>query len=30
MKKGPWTEEEDRLLIEKVRQFKAQNWSKIA
>lgn len=30
MKKGPWTEEEDRILIEKVHQFKAQNWSQIA
>jgi hypothetical protein len=30
MKKGPWTEEEDRILIEKVQHYKAQNWSQIA
>ena len=30
MIKGPWTEEEDRLLIEQVRIHGAQNWSQIA
>jgi len=27
MIKGPWTEEEDRLLIEQVQIHGAQNWS---
>ena len=30
MVKGPWTEEEDRTLIENVRKYGAQNWSQIA
>lgn len=30
MKKGPWTEEEDRILIQKVHEYNAQNWSQIA
>lgn len=30
MIKGPWTEEEDRILIEKVREFGPSNWSNIA
>jgi len=27
MVKGPWTEEEDRLLIEQVHKYGAANWS---
>lgn len=30
MIKGPWTEEEDRTLIDNVKNFGAQNWTKIA
>ena len=30
MVKGPWTEEEDRTLIENVKKYGAQNWSQIA
>jgi myb proto-oncogene protein len=30
MIKGPWTEDEDRKLVEKVHEFGAQNWSHIA
>ena len=30
MIKGPWTEEEDRTLIENVRKHGAANWSQIA
>ena len=30
MVKGPWTEEEDRTLIENVKMYGAQNWSQIA
>jgi len=27
MVKGPWTEEEDRMLVDQVRIHGAQNWS---
>ena len=30
MIKGPWTEDEDRTLIDNVSAFGAQNWTKIA
>lgn len=30
MIKGPWTEEEDQILINKVDQYGPQNWSQIA
>jgi len=30
MIKGPWTEEEDLVLMECVKQFGAQTWSQIA
>jgi len=30
MIKGPWTEEEDRILMENVRRYGAHNWSIIA
>ena len=30
MIKGPWTEEEDRTLIENVKKYGAANWSQIA
>ena len=30
MIKGPWTEEEDRILMEAVEAYGAQNWSTIA
>ena len=30
MIKGPWLDEEDRTLIESVKTYGAQNWSKIA
>ena len=30
MVKGPWTDEEDLLLIEMVTKYGAQNWSQIA
>jgi len=30
MVKGPWLDEEDHMLIESVKKYGAQNWSKIA
>jgi myb proto-oncogene protein len=30
MIKGPWTDDEDSLLIEMVKKFGPQNWSQIA
>ena len=30
MVKGPWTQEEDEILFQRVREFGAKNWSDIA